>query len=174
MVAADRPDPSPYQREATPARRPADGKKPYKSRSNDASPGGWAERTRAESIGKPGGFNSGPNPASSKPASSKPAYSKPAYGKPAYSKPGDAEPAYGKPAYAKPAYAKPAYAKAKPAFDPNDPSASRRKPETKPAFGKGPTKTGTARTGTAKTGTARTGTARTGTGKPTSRPKPKG
>ena len=147
-VAADRPDPSPYQREASPARRPADGKKPYKSRSNDASPGGWSDRPRAEGAGKPGSFKSGP----------KPAYGKPAYAKSADAKSADAKPAYAKPAYArsgdgKPAYEKPAYAKPKPAFDPKDPSASRRKPGAKPAFGKGP--------------------AKGGAGKPAPRPKPK-
>ena len=147
VVAADRPDPSPYQREAAPARRPAEVKKPYKSRSNDATPGGWSERAKPEGAGKPGGFKSGPKPDGFKSGP------KPAYGKPAYGKAAEGKPAYARSGDAKPAYAKPAYAKAKPAFDPKDPSASRRKPGAKPSFGKGPAKSG---------------------GKPAPRPKPKG
>ncbi len=156
VVAADRPDPSPYQREASPARRPAEGKKPYKSRSNDATPGGWADRSRTEGTGKPGGFKSGPKPDGFKSGPKPEGFKsgpKPAYGKPAYGKAAEGKPAYARSGDAKPAYAKPAYAKAKPAFDPKDPSASRRKPGAKPSFGKGPGKSG---------------------GKPALRPKPKG
>ena len=78
----------------------------------------------------------GDKPAYDKPRGDKPAYDKPRGDKPAYDKPRAADGAPKRKFGEKPAYgAKPAYEK--PSFDANDPSASRRKPGAKPAFGVG-------------------------------------
>ena len=130
------------------------GDKPAHAKSPGAKP------AYSKSAGaKPGAAK----PVYGKPSYDRPAYDKPAYdtprgedrgpAKPPY-RPRDAEatdgatrriygdkPAGGKPTYSKPAFAKSGAAKpsvdkpyGKPKFDPTDPSASKRKPGTKPAF----------------------------------------
>ena len=79
---------------------------------------------------KPDG-SAGPRPAKAwagKPATDRPGADRPATGKPWAGKPASSRPGADKPWADKP--------RAKPAFDPADPSASRRKPGAKPSFGK--------------------------------------
>lgn len=107
-VAAETLEPSPHHREPTAARPAAHAAKK-------------PYKARSNDVG--------PKPWSDRPGKGEAAgpYKSGGY-KSATAKPGAGKPAFGKPAFGKP----------KPAFDPKDPSASRRKPGTKPTFGKAP------------------------------------